>query len=276
MAGLLEIDGRVYFGPFATIAELQPPNLTIAGFYEGFYAGFFLQRIQPITYDVETVVDLVRARGARTVLELACGAGRMTLPLARAGLDVHAVDLSQTLLDVLARDLRRERPAGRVEIQRGDVLALELDRRFDVVLLTGWIAPTLLGDDPSRLLGVVRSHLAADGSFVFDRFPDDHVAGVVSDEFRGRWTTHDGRRAFTLVGERQLTDPRRRVVNLYTEVLDDDGRTIARFMTSDTERNPPGREVVAAVEREGFDVVEERDVPGDRGVFSHVTVAAMA
>jgi SAM-dependent methyltransferase len=269
---VVEIDGRAYFGPFAVIAELHPPLLTIGGYYEGFYADFFLQRVHPIAVDVETIVDIVRAGGARTVLDLACGAGRLTMPLARAGLDVVGVDLSQTLLDVLASDAERERPAGRVEIERADVLSLHLGRRFDVVLLTGWTAPTLLGDDPARLLGVVREHLAPGGAFIFDRFPDDDLTQT-RDEFRGRWTTHGGARAFTLVGERQLTDPPRRVVNLYTEVLDDEGRTVARHMTSDTERNPPGREVLAAIERERFHVTEQREVHADGAVFSYVAVA---
>ena len=274
--GLVEIDGRLFFGPFAVIAELAPPHLTIGGFYEGFYADYFLQRVHTLAYDLETIVGLVRSRGARTVLELASGAGRLTLPLARAGLDVHAVDLSQTLLDVLERDAEAEGLSERVSAQRADVLSLALNRRFDVVLLAGWITPTLLGDDPSGLLGVVREHLAPGGAFVFDRFPDDDVAGGASDDFRGRWTTHGGRRAFSLVGERQLRDPPRRVVNAYTEVLDDEGRAVARHMTSDTERNPPGREVLAAIERAGFEVVQERDAPGDGGVYSHVTVAVDA
>jgi SAM-dependent methyltransferase len=85
--------------------------------------------------DVGWYVD--RARAARgPVLELGCGTGRLTLPIARAGVSVLGVDRAQPMLDQLHAKLRRE-PADvrlRAKTLAADYLALDLDQRFAAVL----------------------------------------------------------------------------------------------------------------------------------------------
>ncbi len=86
---------------------------------------------------VERQVDeLVRFAGlseGERVLDVGCGMGRYTFPLAERGLRVEGVDLSQTLVDRL-----RGFDAGRYEIPLycADILDLasELEGRFDAVV----------------------------------------------------------------------------------------------------------------------------------------------
>ena len=57
-----------------------------------------------------------RARGAVRVLDIGCGAGRNAVPLASAGWNVVAVDLSGPMLGAAAQRVREERPVGRVNL----------------------------------------------------------------------------------------------------------------------------------------------------------------
>jgi SAM-dependent methyltransferase len=70
------------------------------------------------TEDIAYYVDRARTSGARPrVLELGCGTGRLTLPIARAGVQIVGVDQAPSMLAALRRKLERERPEVRERVQ---------------------------------------------------------------------------------------------------------------------------------------------------------------
>ncbi|MEY9128033.1 class I SAM-dependent methyltransferase [Bradyrhizobium yuanmingense] len=78
-------------------------------------------------------VDIARERGGR-ILDLACGSGRLTVPLAQAGLDVIGGDLSSAMLE-RARDHARANAVepGFVEL---DMCDFDLGgRTFDTIIV---------------------------------------------------------------------------------------------------------------------------------------------
>jgi SAM-dependent methyltransferase len=85
--------------------------------------------------DLPLYLELARAQGSR-VLEVACGSGRVMLPLVRAGFEVLGVDASAHML-ALARDkLEASVGTGRAELVRADMRRFELDQRdFDLAIL---------------------------------------------------------------------------------------------------------------------------------------------
>jgi SAM-dependent methyltransferase len=56
-----------------------------------------------------------------TVLELGCGTGRLSLPLARAGVPLVGIDRSAPMLAYARRRARRARLAGQLSLVRGDI-----------------------------------------------------------------------------------------------------------------------------------------------------------
>jgi len=76
--------------------------------------------------------DLARQTGG-PILELACGTGRLTLPLARDGHEVVGLDASPAML----RAARAKAEAEEVEITfvQGDMRSFHLGRRFLLVIL---------------------------------------------------------------------------------------------------------------------------------------------
>ncbi|MGB2939062.1 MAG: methyltransferase domain-containing protein [Candidatus Dormiibacterota bacterium] len=110
------------------------------------------------------------------VLELGSGSGRITLPLARAGFRVTAVDSSADMVDLLRRRLGEE-PAAlaeRVEPVQQDLRRLRLDRPYRFVCLP---FNTLLmlsqAGERQQALDAVREHLAPSGAFALEVFTPD-------------------------------------------------------------------------------------------------------
>ncbi len=70
-------------------------------------------------------------------IELGCGTGRVAIALARAGLEVTAVDIAPAMLDLLRAKLHLE-PAAvqeRVRIETADFVEMSLDQRFETAIL---------------------------------------------------------------------------------------------------------------------------------------------
>ena len=114
-------------------------------------------------------VETARERGGR-VLELACGSGRLSVPLARAGLQVIGGDLSAEML----QRARRFADADAVELDlvQLDMRDFELNgRTFDTIIVA---ANSILHlhslEDFERFFRSVARHLAAEGRLVFDAF----------------------------------------------------------------------------------------------------------
>lgn len=84
--------------------------------------------------DVRFWVDLARRAGG-TVLELGCGTGRLSLPVARAAPSLVGVDRSLPMLRRLRSKLRRARLSDRTSIVRGDIRALPFRRRWRCALV---------------------------------------------------------------------------------------------------------------------------------------------
>ena len=74
-----------------------------------------------------------RVRRDDTVLELACGTGRVAIPLAKAGLRVTGIDLSRGMLD----EARRKAVAEGVSATwiEADMRAFDLGATFSTIIL---------------------------------------------------------------------------------------------------------------------------------------------
>ncbi len=114
------------------------------------------------------------------VLELGCGTGRVTLPLAAAGLDVVAVDRSPPMLGVLARKAAAAGLDGRIRLAAFDMGRLGLAQRFAAILCPysafGYLVEE---EDRARTLARVQDCLAPGGVLLLDMFiPDPALEGV--------------------------------------------------------------------------------------------------
>ncbi len=102
------------------------------------------------------------------VLYLGCGAGRLAIPLARAGVEVWGIDASAAMLEAFACRLAGE-PAPvrrRLRLLRDDARRIALGRRFPLVIApSNLLNGCLSADDLRELLASARAHLARSGRF---------------------------------------------------------------------------------------------------------------
>ena len=106
------------------------------------------------------------------VLELACGSGQLTVPLARPGRPVAGLDQSRPMLDAARR--RAAAAAARIEFVEADMRAFDLGRRFGLIFIgRNSLLHLSTVADFQALFAAVRGHLAPGGLFAFDVFNPD-------------------------------------------------------------------------------------------------------
>ena len=124
------------------------------------------------------------------VLELGCGTGRLTIPVARAGAAVVGIDRSAPMLARARQRLRRARAAAL--LLRGDIRQLPFRRRhrFAMVMAPYGMLQSLTSDrDLRATLEAVHGVLPRGGLFAIDLVPD-----------LPRWSEYD--RRVSLAGRR--------------------------------------------------------------------------
>jgi SAM-dependent methyltransferase len=109
-----------------------------------------------------------RAQGAKgSILELACGTGRLTLPLAAGGLEVTGLDLSEAMLE-RAREKAKVSAVNAAFVQ-GDIRDFHLSKKFELVFLPYNSMQHLhRRGELESLFSCVREHLADSGRFILD------------------------------------------------------------------------------------------------------------
>jgi SAM-dependent methyltransferase len=108
---------------------------------------------------------------AGPILELACGTGRLTFPMALAGATVHGIDLAQPMID-RALEKRTKLPAevqARLQFVAADMRTFRAGRTYSAVVL-GFNTLMHMTEDPDleAALATARTHLAPGGLFHLD------------------------------------------------------------------------------------------------------------
>jgi SAM-dependent methyltransferase len=141
----------------------------------------------------DDLVALCGLAGGGRVLEIGCGTGQATLPLARRGLEIVCVELGERLA-ALARAKLAPFPA--VEVVNSSFETWEpADAGFDaVVAFTAlhWIEPEvryekaarLLGEDGSLAVVMTNTVMPDDGDSFWAEVQEDYDAVIPSDESR--------------------------------------------------------------------------------------------
>jgi SAM-dependent methyltransferase len=173
------------------------------------------------------------------VLELACGTGRVLLPLARAGFAVTGLDLSEPMLEVARRKLAEEADGvrDRVRLVHGDMRDYSLDERFDLIFCA-FNSFLLLGDDASQQAMLRRSHqhLSEGGRLILSIFNPGiaiiaSYLGENSGKIRYLKSFTDPETGETIaMWDRRSYDPAEQIVDVafIFERLDEQGRTVER------------------------------------------------
>jgi len=138
--------------------------------------------------DVSFYRELARRRGADRILELGAGSGRVTIPLARDGRSVVALDQSEAMLGRLRSRIARLPPpaAERINPVTGDLRTFSVAGRFPLAIAAFNVLEHLYTrGEVTACLQRIAAHLAPGGVFAFDvQLPD--LAWLLRDPTK-RW-----------------------------------------------------------------------------------------
>ncbi|MFE2154543.1 class I SAM-dependent methyltransferase [Streptomyces lavendulae] len=163
-------DGAAADGAVTAPADASGLGTAITTAYSDALADVY-DDIYPGTPEIAEYLVTLTKPGA-SVLELGVGTGRVALPLADHGFRVHGVETSEGMLARLAE----KDPEGRITPVLGDLVQLDLERTFDVVLAPfNVLCCAMTVDEQIAMMHAIARHTAADGHVVIETFdPSDH------------------------------------------------------------------------------------------------------
>ena len=103
------------------------------------------------------------------ILELACGTGRVTIPIAKEGLSIIGLDLLPSML----KEAKHKSKGHKLEIEwiEADMTDFDLKKKFNLILMPAcafnWILEV---EQVERCLFNIKKHLKPDAAFIFDAF----------------------------------------------------------------------------------------------------------
>ncbi len=126
----------------------------------------------------ELIDNLLRSYRCKTILEVACGTGRLMTILEEEGYEVTGLDLSQEMLDIARRRCR-----GRLLKQ--DMRDIRVTETFDALICLGKGFAYMLTDaDVEMALESFNRALRDGGVLVFDSFDAERSRRYAYDEWR--------------------------------------------------------------------------------------------
>jgi SAM-dependent methyltransferase len=127
------------------------------------------------TQDLKFYLEVASTYGG-PILELGCGTGRITMPLAETGQRLTAMDISLKMLERAEQKRAALSAACRknVRLLQGDMTRFDLQERFPLIIIPFRPFQHLLTvDEQLQCLACVRRHLADGGRLILDFFQTD-------------------------------------------------------------------------------------------------------
>lgn len=129
------------------------------------------------------------------ILELCCGTGRLTIPIAKDGNNICGVDNTSSMLE--QAKVKASEAGLEINLIEADIRTLNLQEKFDLIFIPfNSIHHLYKNEDLFGTLKAVKNHLKEDGTFLLDCFnPNIHyiVKNEKEPEVIAEYTTKDGR-----------------------------------------------------------------------------------
>ena len=134
-----------------------------------FYDAVYTERLSP---DIGFWVEMAKQAGGRT-LELACGTGRVLLPIAQAGCEITGIDLSPHMMPKCRERLAREPEdvRGRVRLVLANMTDFNTGETYALAIIPARSFQILIDPrEQEACLRTIAAHLQPHGRLVIDVF----------------------------------------------------------------------------------------------------------
>jgi SAM-dependent methyltransferase len=130
------------------------------------------------------------------ILELCCGTGRLTLPIAHDGYNISGVDNSSSMLE--QAKVKASKADLEVEFVEADIRTLDLPEKYDLIFIPfNSIHHLYQNEDLFQAFNVVKKHLKENGLFLLDCYnPNIHyiIEGEKEQKKIAEYITKDERK----------------------------------------------------------------------------------
>jgi SAM-dependent methyltransferase len=209
--------------------------------WDAFFSDFYLRAYASDERDAEAEAQALAAAkltGGRELIDVPCGFGRHSLPLARAGYKVTGVDRSAVLLD------EARRRGDEADFVQADYRSLPFpDDSFDGALNLFTSLGYLGDEEDARVLAEIRRVLRPDAKLVIETHHRDRMVKLFSDN---DWRSMGEGRVLL---EQRTFDPVAGVAQTTQTLVEPDGTRESRTWSV---RCYTATELVRLVERAGF------------------------
>ncbi len=129
------------------------------------------------------------------ILELCCGTGRLTVPIAKAGYNICGVDNTSSMLE--QAKVKASEAGLEINFIEADIRSLNLQEKFDFIFIPfNSIHHLYKNEDLFKAFNGVKNHLKEGGLFLLDCF-NPNIQYIVEGEKEQKkiaeYTTEDGR-----------------------------------------------------------------------------------
>lgn len=259
-----------FFGIFEGLNRVLKNEVAAMDVYENFYPQIYEFMSGSATYDRAIYSEIASLGGKKSILEFACGTGRVLLNLAQEGHHVLGIDLSQDMLKLMKKKIQFLTPEvkERIRFFPGDMTDMQLSETFDIIILAATSICLLeTGEQRKKFFENVVKHLKPGGFFIFDyQLLDPEKVSKKSDHvelvpINNLYPIH-----FMLMGEKVVLDKQYILVNFYNEIIREDGKT-SRYLGKTRKMIISDRELEELIEESGLQIVKSLLIPSVGSFF---------
>jgi len=134
--------------------------------YYGLVAEWYDKILESESNDIEYYKKIVLKREGKC-LELACGTGRLLLPILKAGIDVEGVDISSEMLAICRKKLQKNNLSA--ILYEHDIENFNTGKQYGTIFISGGSFQLIYDiEKVQKCLRIIYSHLETGGLFILD------------------------------------------------------------------------------------------------------------
>jgi ubiquinone/menaquinone biosynthesis C-methylase UbiE len=146
--------------------------------------------------DIEFYIQWIKDNHISKVLEVCCGTGRITIPLANKDIDISGFDLNDSMLQEAKNKAIKENVA--ISFYQGDMREIELKDKYQMIFIPfNSIHCLYTHADFTNTLKSIHKHLQDDGYLIIDYF-NPNISYITSNQGKSieiaNYVTEDNRK----------------------------------------------------------------------------------